>query len=130
MKETKSGSVVSVKVRAYRYTGSQIHYSPFSEPVSVVRLQRRTAKVSLKGTSVSLSWDRDAKADGYLIYRSVNGGSYKKAAEITGNRTVSWKDGKALTAGNKFSYKVTAYKELDGVRFESYPSQIRSVTGK
>ena len=48
-----------------------------------------------------------ANAKGYVIYRSVSGGSYRKVKTV-GKNARSFRD-KGLKAGKTYAYKVAAY---------------------
>lgn len=58
------------------------------------------------------AWSARAKADGYLIYRSVNGGSYVRVADVK-DRT--WTD-KSAAFGKTYRYCVQPYRLLKGER--------------
>ena len=61
--------------------------------------------------AIKLSWNKDAKAVGYEIYRSVAGGSYSLVKSIYGTAVTTWTD-TAVKTGTTYSYKVRAYGQV------------------
>ena len=65
-------------------------------------------KAAASGKSVKLSWKRNKKATGYVIYRSTKKNSgYKR---INNNKTVSYQDKKIRKKGNYY-YKIVTVKK-------------------
>ena len=87
-------------------------------------------KASASGTKkIKLSWKRDAKADGYQIYRSrTKKGGYKNVKTISKNKTVKWTD-TGIKAGKTYYYKIRSYVNLPsgGTKSSGY-SAVKSVT--
>ena len=87
-------------------------------------LKRPTQKAVVSAeTGMIVSWGKNTKADGYMIYRSVDGGSYKKVKTIKKNSTVTWTDTN-LTNGSVYKYKVYAYAQFawDDIGTQTYKS--------
>lgn len=59
---------------------------------------------------VKLTWNRVDLADGYVIYRSTNGGAYKVIKTIKDN-TITYYNNTIVTGSNN-SYRIRAYKEI------------------
>lgn len=83
---------------------------------------------SVVNTSAGLkiTWRKNSSASGYQLYRSEKGSSYKKIATIKNGATVSYSDKKADTYGSKYSYKIRAFKTLDGATSYSGYSAVKS----
>lgn len=85
---------------------------------------------SVKNTSagVSLKWTRNSQADGYAVYRSKNGKTYKKIATISNKKASGYTD-KTANGGTAYFYKITAYKKLKGKMFYSpYSKKMEIIT--
>lgn len=72
-------------------------------------------KVTLKGSvsdnEAALSWKKVKGATGYEVYRSVNGGAYKKLTDVKTTKYTA-----KLSAGTSYKYKVRAYAVVNGKR--------------
>lgn len=65
-------------------------------------------------TTITLSWNKNSSAKGYIIYRcSAPNGTYKRVKVITKNSTTSWKDS-SLAKNRQYYYKIRAYQKADG----------------
>lgn len=117
----------SYKVRSCLRTEEGILYGEFSQPVTVSLGESVAAPGNLKVTqasvnSVSLSWDAAEGAEGYALYRSA-GGSWSRVKYINGTSTGNYN----LPEDSSWSYKVYAYRQVDGVRLFSVASNTASV---
>ncbi|MDO4308131.1 MAG: Ig-like domain-containing protein [Eubacteriales bacterium] len=99
------------------YTGGGYLYtSPISDPPALSSVLRDT-------DGVTLSWEKETGALGYVIYKKVNSGSYSLAATIKDNTTVSWKDKSATAAKSSYSYYIKAYtKNQNGMVYTKQSS--------
>ena len=68
---------------------------------------------SAKKTSITLKWSKIAGADGYRIYGSKCGKSFKLVKTIKNGNTVKWTH-KGLKAGTYYKYYVIGYKTVNG----------------
>ena len=68
--------------------------------------------------TIVLNWSKCASATGYRLYRkaTLNGTTYKKAAEFTTNKTTSFTDTKRA-AHRTFYYAIRAYTIVNGTRY-------------
>ena len=57
---------------------------------------------------VFLQWQEVEGADGYSLYRSVDGGKFSKVKSVVGNSTYNYN----LESGKKYEYYLVAYKSL------------------
>ena len=68
-------------------------------------------KAAVSGKSVKLSWKRNKKATGYVIYRSKKKNSgYKLIKKINKNKTVSYQDKRIKKKGNYY-YRIVTVKK-------------------
>lgn len=75
--------------------------------------------------SVTVNWQANSAADGYIIKRSTDGKTYTKLTDISSRQTVSYTD-KKVSAGKTYYYRVYAYKKIGSVTSMSS----RSATAK
>ncbi len=104
-KTAKSGTKYYYSVRAKNEAGP----SSRSSILSKYYLTDPTLK-SLSSTSrgVGIKWTEVTGAEGYVIYRKTNSGSYKKIKTEKGVSNISFRDTSAKK-GEKYTYKVKAY---------------------
>lgn len=86
------------EVRSQYYEGLSL---TFLSQVSFVSTQSDNSAITIK-------WKRNSSGDGYLLYRKVNDGAWKRYKDITSNKTVSYKDTK-VSAGNSYQYRILAF---------------------
>lgn len=82
---------------------------------------------TIAADGITVKWTKNTTGSGYYIYRSDNGAAYKKVKTVTSNATVSWKDTSAKTNGNKYQYKIIAYKTVNGITCQSAYSSIKTI---
>lgn len=104
-KSAKSGTKYYYSVRAKNEAG----LSSRSSILSKYYLTDPTLK-TLSSTSkgVGIKWTEVTGAEGYVIYRKTNSGSYKKIKTEKGVSNISFRDTSA-EKGKKYTYKVKAY---------------------
>lgn len=69
-------------------------------------VEKKTGK-----NSISISWDKVSKADGYEIFRATSkNGTYKKIATVKSGSKTTYKD-TGLTKDKTYYYRVRAYRE-------------------
>lgn len=76
---------------------------------------QKTAVKTILATDagIKLTWKKCPKSNGYLIYRSVNGGKYKKYKIISKNKTISFTD-KKVRNGSQYQYRIKSYQNRTG----------------
>lgn len=84
---------------------------------SVTLPKAQLAAVEYTGTGAKIKWIKNADANGYYIYRSVNGGSYSNIKIINGNSTTSFTDTNITVNGAKYTYKIYAYKTINSKKY-------------
>lgn len=122
----KPTNTYTYRIRGYVTVNGKNYYSSYTQvkkaELKMTKPQLKTAKVS-GGTKVRVTWKRDAKADGYYIYRATSKkGTYKKVKTITKNKTVSWSDTN-INTGKTYYYKIRSYvKASSGTKSSGYSS--------
>lgn len=123
----KAGSDFEFVVKPYIEINGVLHFGD-SSASSVVRCRPQTPTVtaSASGTSIKITYDRTAGAEGYMIYRSTSkDGEYTRIAAVSGADKTSYTD-KGLKSGTTYYYKVRAYRTVDGTKSYSEYSAVKS----
>lgn len=116
---TTNGNKQQYKILVYKTVGDYNYCSKYSSVITRYRVTNVTLTVSNAVNGINLKWTQNTKATGYKIYRSTNDGDYKLLKTITNNTTLSYADTGATTNGNKYRYKVIAYKTVSGTNYNS-----------
>lgn len=74
------------------------------------------SKVTVNGTSLTVSWEAVPGADGYQVYRKTALGKSWTALDTVDGDTLSYKD-TGRKAGSTYYYTVIAFREKNGVRY-------------
>lgn len=111
-------ATVKVKLKDYPNTVSKT-FAINPAAVAVTKLENTS-------TGVKVTWNKSSSATGYTLYRSVNGGTYAKAAVISKGSTVSYTDTKAKTNGAKYSYKVVVNRTVGKNRYSSAAGTVKT----
>ncbi|MCI8992670.1 MAG: DUF4886 domain-containing protein [Eubacterium sp.] len=73
--------------------------------------------------NIKITWTKNKKATGYILYRSVKKNSgYKKIATMKSKNTVSYTD-KTAKKGKTYYYRIKAYKKMNGKTYCSASSK-------
>lgn len=108
-----SGTTYQVRVRAYvTIDGKKCLSRLYAEKTDATRPGTPTLKVTSGKNSASLAWNRQTGASGYIVYiKSAD--SFKKLTVVKGGSSLQYtKTG--LTKGKTYSFKIRAYKTVDG----------------
>ena len=129
-----TGKYYYYKIRGYKKVNGKKRYTKYSYKFKTYpRLTKPTVKTSGSTTGVTVSWNKIAGADGYEIYRAAPGGNYTKVKTITAS-TVKLYGAKCTDtsgeAGKTYSYKVRAYRKVNGNKRYSYFSSVKKNTKK
>ncbi len=143
------GSEKTASVTAYDTDGEQIPRSQYilsyddnisSGIVHVTMTFRGDYEGTLKGsfriypmsTSVrsvtnvyggmKLTWNKVPDGTGYVIYRNVNGGAYKRIKRISDIGLTTYTDKVAMVNGNRYAYKIYVYRKSGDVTLFSTAS--------
>ena len=127
LSKLKAGTAYKVKVVAYKKVAGKVLWG--AENVALLMTAPsavRGLKTSKNGlSSILLSWNKVASADGYLIYRH-NGTRYVKIGKL-GKNVTSFVSSN-LRSGTKWKYKVVAYKKFGKGTVSNTGTEISSVT--
>lgn len=127
-KTVKPGKAYAYRICGYVTLNGKAYSSAYT---SVKKKTVKMEKPLLKKAAVSgkkkikLTWKRDAKADGYAIYRSTSKkGGYKKIKDIGKNKTVKWTDS-AVKAKKTYYYKIRSYVNAsNGTKLSGYSAAV------
>ncbi len=116
-----SGNITGVNagtttIRAYTANGGMS--SAAVEVNNLTAPKKPTIQANSKNyNSVKIQWSQEAGVTGYYLYKKNAEGKYKIIAKPAGT-TYSYTDTK-LTTGQPYSYKVKAYKTINGKKYKS-----------
>ncbi len=98
---TKPGIATATITGIGVYFGTETINFNILPPQTTLSVKKTSAK------KTTLSWKKSTGATGYEIYRSVNGGKFKKLTTISSTKTLS----KSVTtkAGKKYQYKIRPF---------------------
>lgn len=101
------------KVRAYSSSGSVTFFSEYSRIVGGATIggTRLTGIKQMSGGYFKLSWAPYEDADGYAVYRSENGGAYKRIATVSDPAKGAYND-KTAVPGNTYGYKIRTINKI------------------
>ena len=71
---------------------------------------------------MKLTWNKVPDGTGYVIYRNVNGGAYKRIKRISGIGLTTYTDTVARVNGNRYAYKIYVYRKSGDVTLFSTAS--------
>lgn len=99
----------------------ELSNNPFSEPI-VFYIQSAPEKLNLtkkSKTSVTMEWTKSGNANGYEIWHyNADTKKYELIKTVTGNKIFKYTH-TGLKPGKNHSFKIRAYKEIDGKKFYS-----------
>ena len=124
-----TGTMYYYKMRTYITVGGQKIYSNYSDVKTAKPiLARPTVKAkTVTYNSITVSWDKIVGASGYIVYRATSqNGKYSVVKTIQSGHTVSYKNTK-LKTGQKYYYKVIAYRTVNSKKIYSEYSLIKTI---
>ena len=114
----------AVKIRAYKGTNGEDGYGEFSssktfnidnedldDDKKVESDQVRNLTYDLDKDKVYLDWSNVTDADEYIVYISINGGSYSEIGRVTGSEAII----NDLRENTTYKVKIAAYNKHDDV---------------
>lgn len=119
------------KVRPYITVEGAPYYGEFSGKAEVTTgVVQPTVTLKAYKKKIKVSWKRINGVDGYEIYRKgQKDKKYKKVKTASKSAIVSYMN-KKLTRKTKYSYKIRAYKRINGKYAYSSYSSVKSVKTK
>ena len=128
VKKLKTGTKYTFRVRAYKVISGVKYYSGWTTFSAATAPAAPSLKATPGTKSATLKAGKQA-ATGFEIYRaSSKNGKFKKIATVKGS-SLSYKN-KSLKSKSTYYYKVRAYVSVDGVKYYSAYSSVKSVKAK
>lgn len=124
----KTGTTYYYKIQAYRKSGKKTITSSYSETHSKKTTLSKTSKVTATAgkKKATIKWTKVTGATGYEIYRAIGTGDYTK---IKSTSKTSYTN-KSLKTNSTYSYKIKAYRTVNGKKVYSSYSSKATVTVK
>ncbi|MDD6212337.1 MAG: GDSL-type esterase/lipase family protein [Clostridiales bacterium] len=122
----ESGHTYTYTVQAWYQDGNEIVKGKYdSTGLSLYVEVPGTKLVSAQTGSgnIMVRWERIPEADGYIIYRREEGGSYHKCITVT-NTTMDYCWDTDAVPGIRYSYALRTYKLVDGKAVKSQASYL------
>ena len=107
-----AGTTCKFRIRSYRNTADKTDYSAYATvaadtlPVNVSNF-RCTGRTS---NSLTLSWNKNTTAGGYIIQQYING-KWVQKAKLTNNSTTSYTVS-GFASATSYSFRIRAYKTI------------------
>ena len=120
------------KVAAYKkiegqvYEGESAYLETATEPAAT-----KAPSIKRSSSVISFSWNRNNRADGYVIYKASTktGGDWVKYKTIKGNTTTTYED-KDVEYGKSYFYMVKAYRTpYKGRTYYGAGDRLKAVAG-
>ncbi|MCC3868755.1 phosphodiester glycosidase family protein [Terrisporobacter mayombei] len=134
IKNLKSGTTYKYAIRAYKKIGENIYNGQHSTVLTTATTPLKVKGLTTKNrtsTSITLSWDKVSRAEGYRIYRyNSENKKYELIDQVEENGETTYTD-KKLISGKNYYYKVKAYKKIkDNIYLGSYSDSIKTCPRK
>lgn len=125
----KAGTTYYYKIRSYRTLDNKNYYGTFSEIVSTTTLPAKISKITYKSykNKIKLSWKKVSKATGYIIYRYDT--KTKKYKKLATTKKLTYTNSR-LAKNTNYTYKIVAYKTLNGKTYTGEATTLRVRTKK
>lgn len=125
----KSATVYTLKVTPYRVVNNQNVYARTTGSVKAVTnpSKAKLSSARKKGKNkAKLGWKQVDGASGYEIFMKTGNGKYKKIKTIGKAKTVSFTKTR-LKKNKTYSFKIRAYRKVDGVKVYGAYSNVKKV---
>ena len=123
----ESAKEYSYIIKAYIRNETSTYWSDEVEIITAKTLPKKVEEfyVSIsRKDKLRLNWQQVEGADGYCIYRyNVQTDEYEKIKTITSGTTLTWVNSK-LEKSTTYQYKIKAYIQLDGTKYEGEYSKV------
>ena len=104
------------QLKTYKYKVKAVKNSVSNTALSgsaTTLLKTPELTLATKNKAAALTWTKNSKADGYIIYRSSNWYDTKKVKTIRDNTVTKWTN-KKLNNDYDYYFSIKAYKKVDG----------------
>lgn len=121
------GRRYSYTVKSYKKVGNTVYSGYYDQKGLSATPIPETPTVSLFSENynkINVSWKKCGGANGYKIYRKVQGGTYQLVKKINSQNTVTYRD--TVECGVEYVYYVTAYVTVNKIDYGSFDSDTRS----
>ena len=108
------------------FIGTGSYKGTASTTFRIIPTASSITKVSVAAKGIKLTWKKSATCEGYVIYRSKNGGAYKAVKTLSGHNIKTYTDTGAKGNKTKYRYKIRAFKKVSGQRFYSSYSTVKT----
>ncbi len=88
---------------------------------TIIPKSTTVSKITPLATGLKVTWKKVAGVTGYKVYRNN-----KLVKTVTSASTLNYSDKAAKTNGTKYTYKVVAYKTVNGVKYNAKASATKS----
>ena len=126
----KADTRYTFRVRAYKTAAGKTIYSEYARLAAKTRIAK-VASFRVTGTTISaveLSWNKNAKATGYII-EIYRGGKWTAIATTKNNTTLRFTM-KGLARNTTYSFRIKAFRTLNGTTEFSEYSSLKAATRK
>ncbi len=123
-----AGTTYNLRVKTYTTKDSKTTYgSPASLQVCTKPAAVTASTTSLTSSSIQVSWNRVAGANGYYIEQYKNG-QWVRVGTVASSTTVNYVV-KGLSPATQYKFRVQAYKSLAGIKYPgAYSSTVSNYT--
>lgn len=111
----------------YKITFTGDYKGTVTKSFQIKPAKTKVTKLKKKSNGIRITWKKSSNASGYMIYRKMNNGSYKKIKTIKSRKIGSYLDKGARYRWNRYYYKVVAYKKVNGKIYKSKASTVKSL---
>ncbi|MBO5192391.1 MAG: caspase family protein [Bacteroides sp.] len=116
------GHVYSYRIRERFIDGSFSEFSAVSSYLfeNVLGIPNNVAVHKHGSSSAFLTWDTVEGAEQYVIYRSVNGGSWTKLKTVNESHAINY----GLNTSTKYAFKIYAYSSNGGFAYSDFSNSV------
>ena len=124
---TVKGDRRSVGKNIYTVTFKGLYRGTAKKTFTINPAATRITRLGKNRQGVRVNWKKESGVNGYIVYRSTNGGAYKRIKTITSNKIGSYMDRGAIGRWTSYSYRIVVYKKVKGVTYKSCYSTAKKI---
>ena len=130
VKGLKNDTTYSFRIRAYKTAGGVTAYSDYVRIAGKTRIPNvaKFTGSAVSASEVKLDWSKNDKATGYII-EQYKGGKWTVLATTKNNTTLTFTV-KGLAKGTTYSFRIKAFRTLNGTTEFSEYSGLKATTRK
>ncbi len=128
VKGLASATVYSFRIKSFRKAGGKIEYSEYASLKAATSFGNLSglAVKSYTASAITLAWNKNASANGYII-EQYKGGKWVQIAKTASNAVVSYTV-TGLAADTTYTFRVRAYKTAAGKTIYSEYARLAAKT--